>query len=158
MVSVLPSDFAAASSSGTSHGRGAWAEPGVAFVTKSAATRQLAILAIIIRSVASCWPRQFGGMERLERVDRFDRLRVAVPFERPKHHLVGREVHKRKAVLLDRLDLLAEIEHGGRQRGRATNADRRPADRACSNRSRQRDVDRVTREVETPAAQHLAEC
>src|SRR5882757_5578627 len=127
MVSVLPSDFAAASSSGTSQGRGAWAAPGVALVRTSAAIRQPAILSIMVRSVVSCRPWQLGGVERLERVDHFDRLRVAVPFEHPKHHLVGREVDQRKAVLLDRLDLLAEIEHGGRQCGRAAKADRGPA-------------------------------
>src|SRR5882757_8014501 len=130
MVSVLPSDFAAASSSGTSHGRGAWAAPGVALVRTSVAIRPLAILSIMVQSIVSHRSRrpwQLGGVERLERVDRFDRLGVAVPFEHPKHHLVGREVDQRKAVLLDRLDLLAEIEHGGGQRGRAAKADRGPA-------------------------------
>src|SRR5437016_5200400 len=105
MVSVLPSDFAAASSSGTSQGRGAWAAPGVAFVRTSAAIRPLANLKIMVQLVScrllSCWPWQLGGMERLERVDRFDALRVAVPFEHPQHHLVGREIDQRKAVLLD---------------------------------------------------------
>src|SRR5436309_1763832 len=112
MVSVLPSDLAAASSSGTSHGRGACAPAHVALVRTRAAIRQLAILAIMVRSVVSCrscWPWQLGGVERLERVDCFDWLGFAVPFEHPRHHLVRRKVHKRKAVLLDRLDLLAEI-------------------------------------------------
>src|SRR5215470_9668587 len=107
---------------------------------------------LVLQAGASCRSWQFGGVERLERVDCFDRLRVAVPFEHPEYHLVGHEIDQRKAVLLDWLDLLAEIEHGRGECGRATNADRRPADRACSNRSRQRNVDRVTREVEIAAA------
>src|SRR5438552_16741489 len=103
MVSVLPSDLAAASSSGTSQGRGACASAHGALVRTRAAIRQPAILAIMVRPVVSCrsrWHWQLGGVERLEHVDGFDRLGVAVPFENPEHDLVGREVHKRKAVLL----------------------------------------------------------
>src|SRR5215510_6080519 len=141
MVSVLPSDLAAASSSGTSQGRGAWAALGAALVRTRAVISQPTILSIMVRPFDSCRPWQLGGVERLERVDRFDWLRVAVPFEDAQYHLVGREVHQRKAVLFDGLDGLAEIEHGGGQRGRAADADRWPADRRRSNRSRQRDID-----------------
>src|SRR3954454_19345597 len=98
MVSVLPSDFAAASSSGTSHGRGAWAAPGVAFIRASTGIRQLAILRIMIKSTVSSRPRQLGGVEWLERIDCFDRLRVAVPFEHPKHILSGVCATSRSAI------------------------------------------------------------
>src|SRR6266496_1255394 len=54
---------------------------------------------------------QFRCMERGERVDRFDGLRLYVPFEEPQHYRVGGEIGEDEAMLLDRLQLLLEIEH-----------------------------------------------
>jgi hypothetical protein len=58
----------------------------------------------------SCRSRQLGGVERLERIDCLDRLRPHIPFEEPQHNLIGQEVDDRKAVLLDGLDLLLQVE------------------------------------------------
>jgi hypothetical protein len=91
-------------------------------------------------------------MKRLQPIDRLDRLSLYVPCEEPQHDLVFREVGEDKAMLLDRLDLLLEIENR-RGRGRcAANAYRRPTARPRPDRSRQGDVDGIAFEIERAAA------
>jgi hypothetical protein len=96
-------------------------------------------------------------MKRLQPIDRLDRLSLYVPREEPQHDLVFREVGEDKAMLLDRLDLLLEIENR-RGCGRcAANAYLRPTARPRPDRSRQGDVDGIAFEIERAAAKHGAE-
>src|SRR5438105_4592239 len=64
------------------------------------------------RVIPWTWSR---GMERLKSIDGLRGLRFHVPFELPQHHLVWREIDKRKSVLFDRLDLFLHVEMHGRQ-------------------------------------------
>src|SRR5215813_11337315 len=78
------------------------------------------------RQGSLCWPDQLRRVERLERVDGLDRLRLHVPFELAEQHSVRREVNDREAVLLDRLYLLVHIEMCRRERSSPA-PPRRPA-------------------------------
>src|SRR5262245_1428380 len=98
---------------------------------------------------------EFGGVKRLERVDCLDRLHAALPLEEPQHDLVGQEINNGEAVLLDRLELLFEIEMGGGE-GAGAAPFGGPTGRPRADRSRQDRVDRVGPEVERAGAQHAA--
>src|SRR5213592_4681988 len=99
---------------------------------------------------------QFRCMEGGERVDRFDGLRLYVPFEEPQHYFVGGEIGEDEAMLLDRLQLLLEIEHCRGRSRRTSNTRGGPAAGPRADRSRQRDVDRVLAYVERAASLHRA--
>src|SRR5438445_488854 len=97
-------------------------------------------------------------MERLKRVDCFDRLCLDVPFEKTQDYFFPCKVRDGKTVLLDRLDLFLHVEMRRRHRAGAAPS-RRPAERAGARaeRPRQHDIDGVVFQIEPAAAQHASD-
>src|SRR5712691_12389004 len=81
----------------------------------------------VVHADQSSRSSQLRRVERLQRIDGVQRLRLHVPGEEPQHDLVGREVGKDEAMLLDRLDLLMEIQNRRGRSRRAADAHRGPA-------------------------------
>src|SRR5947208_15545009 len=96
-------------------------------------------------------------MERLKRVDRFDRLCLDVPFEKPQDYFFPCKVGDGKTVVLDRLHLLLDDEMRRRHDAGAAPS-RLPADRAVTRAERPREqrLDGVSLDAGPAAEQRAA--
>ena len=75
---------------------------------------------VAARFLKSPGPAEFRRVERLQRVNSFNRLGLKIPPEEPQHDLLCREIGKDEAVLFDWFHPLLKIKNRGRRRRRAS--------------------------------------